>query len=39
MSFAVQRGYLPTTGGRLSPTQPLTRVDMAEIIYRVLTTY
>lgn len=37
MSFAVQRGYLPTAGGRLSPTQPLTRVDMAEIIYRVLT--
>lgn len=37
MSFAVQRGYLPTTGGRLSPTQPLTRVDMAEIIHRVLT--
>ena len=37
MAFAVQRGYLPTTGGRLSPTQPLTRVDMAEIIHRVLT--
>lgn len=37
MSFAVQRGYLPTSGGRLSPTQPLTRVDMAEIIHRVLT--
>lgn len=37
MSFAVQRGYLPTTGGRLNPTQALTRVDMAEIIHRVLT--
>ena len=37
MSFAVQRGYLPITDGRLSPTQPLTRVHMAEIIYRVLT--
>lgn len=37
MAFAVQRGYLPTSGGRLSPTQPLTRVDMAEIIHRVLT--
>ena len=37
MSFAVQRGYLPTAGGRLNPTQALTRVDMAEIIHRVLT--
>lgn len=37
MSFALQRGYLPITDGRLSPTQPLTRVDMAEIIHRVLT--
>lgn len=37
MSFAVQRGYLPTRYGMLSPTQALTRVDMAEIIHRVLT--
>ena len=37
MANAVQQGYLPTSGGRLSPTQPLTRVDMAEIIHRVLT--
>lgn len=37
MSFAVQRGYLPISGGRLNPTQALTRVDMAEIIHRVLT--
>ena len=37
MSFAVQRGYLPTSGSWLNPTQPLTRVDMAEIIHRVLT--
>lgn len=36
MSFAVQRGILPTGGSWLNPTQPLTRVDMAEIIYRVL---
>lgn len=37
MSLAVQRGYLPMRGGQLSPTQPLTRVDMAELIHRVLT--
>lgn len=37
MAMAVQRGYLPTSGGWLSPYQPLTRVDMAEILYRVLT--
>lgn len=37
MAFAVQRGYLPTYGGYLNPTQALTRVDMAEIIHRVLT--
>ena len=30
------RGILPTGGSWLNPTQPLTRVDMAEIIYRVL---
>ena len=37
MAFAVQRGYLPTNGGYLNPTQPLSRVDMAEILHRVLT--
>ena len=37
MSFAVQRGYLPSAGGRLNPSQALTRVDLAEIILRVLT--
>ncbi len=36
MAFAVDRGILPTGGSWLNPTQPLTRVDMAEIIYRVL---
>ena len=38
MAFAVDRGILPTGGSWLNPTQPLTRVDMAEIIYRVLST-
>ena len=37
MALAVQRGYLPTSGGLLNPRQPLTRVDMAEILHRVLT--
>jgi len=36
MAFAVQNGYLPTYGGWLNPTQALTRIDMAEILYRVL---
>lgn len=37
MANAVQRGYLPTYNGRLAPKDPLKRVDMAEIIHRVLT--
>ena len=37
MAFALQRGYLPTVNGRLAPKDPLTRVDMAQIIHRVLT--
>ena len=37
MALAVQRGYLPTSGGRLNPQQPLTRVDMAELLHRALT--
>lgn len=37
MAMAVQRGYLPTAGGFLNPQQPLTRVDMAELLHRVLT--
>lgn len=37
MAFAVQQGYLPLNGGWLDPTRALTRVDMAEILYRVLT--
>ena len=36
MAFAVDRGILPTGGSWLNPTQPLSRVDMAEILYRVL---
>ena len=37
MALIVQRGYLPTADGLLNPQQPLTRVDMADILYRVLT--
>lgn len=37
MAFAVQQGYLPTRSGRLDPTQPLSRVDMAQMLHRVLT--
>lgn len=34
---AIQQGWLPTRGGRLDPRAPLTRVEMAEMIHRVLT--
>lgn len=37
MAFAVREGYLPTSGGRLEPYQPLSRVDMAQMLHRVLT--
>lgn len=37
MAHAVQMGYLPTANGRLAPRDPLTRVDMAQIVHRVLT--
>lgn len=37
MANAVQMGYLPIYNGRLAPKAPLTRVDMAQIIHRVLT--
>ena len=37
MAYAVQQGYLPTRGGRLEPYQPLSRVDMAQMLHRVLT--
>lgn len=37
MAHAVQMGYLPISNGRLAPKNPLTRVDMAQIIHRVLT--
>lgn len=37
MSMAIQRGYLPVSGRYLSPRQPLTRIDMAQILHRVLT--
>lgn len=38
VTFALQMGYLPTAGGRIAPREPLTRVDMAQILHRVLTT-
>lgn len=34
---AIQKGWLPTRNGRLEPRAPLTRVEMAEMIHRVLT--
>lgn len=37
MSFAVAEGYLPIENGRLDPYQPLSRVDMAQLLHRVLT--
>lgn len=37
MANAIQVGWLPTYSGRLDPKGALTRVDMAEMIHRVLT--
>lgn len=37
MAFAVREGYLPTRNSRLDPYQPLSRVDMAQMLHRVLT--
>ena len=37
MATAVRQGYLPIRGGRLEPTAPLTRIDMAQVLHRVLT--
>lgn len=37
MINAVREGYLPTSGGKLSPASALSRVDMAQILHRVLT--
>ena len=37
MANAIWRGYLPTANGRLDYNSPLTRVDMAQILHRVLT--
>ncbi len=38
VSFALQMGYLPVSNGRVAPREQLTRVDMAQILHRVLTT-
>ncbi|MCI9155661.1 MAG: hypothetical protein HFF44_01825 [Lawsonibacter sp.] len=37
VTYALQMGYLPTDGGRIAPKDSLTRIDMAQIIHRVLT--
>ena len=37
MAFAVREGYLPTNSGRLDPYKPQSRVDMAQMLHRVLT--
>lgn len=37
MATAVRQGYLPISGGRLDPSAPLTRVDMAQVLHRILT--
>lgn len=37
MAFAVREGYLPTGNSRLDAYQPLSRVDMAQMLHRVLT--
>lgn len=38
VAFALQMDYLPTVNGRVAPREQLTRVDMAQILHRVLTT-
>ena len=37
VSFALQMGYLPTNGSYIDPRANLSRVDMAQILHRVLT--
>lgn len=37
MNYAVMMGYLPLTNGQLAPRANLTRVDMAQILHRVMT--
>ncbi len=37
VSFALQMGYLPTRGGRIAPQENLNRIDMAQILHRVMT--
>lgn len=37
MAMAVQRGYLPVSSSYLSPGDPLSRIDMADLLHRVLT--
>lgn len=37
VSYALQMGYLPVSGGRIAPKDPLTRIAMAEVLHRVLT--
>ncbi len=37
MAYVIQMGILPTDSGRLAPNDPLTRVDMAQVLHRALT--
>lgn len=37
MAYMIQMGLLPTDSGRLAPNDPLTRVDMAQVLHRALT--
>lgn len=37
MALAVHQGYLPIKGSALAPRDSLTRIDMAQILHRVLT--
>ena len=37
MAYMVQTGLLPTATGQLAPRDPLTRIDMAQVIHRSLT--
>lgn len=37
VSLGVQQGYLPMTGSTIAPDQALTRIDMAQLLHRVLT--
>ena len=37
MAYVINRNLLPVSGYRLAPQENLTRVDMAQVLYRALT--